>query len=138
MINEFRGKNFFLSNFYECHVEFDGISYLNTEAAFQAQKTVNKSERYSFSNLNPSQAKSKGRHVTLRRDWETVKISLMKEIVKAKFTQNADLRQKLLNTGNEKLIEGNNWGDKFWGQVNGIGENHLGLILMEVREELRT
>lgn len=61
----------------------------------------------------------------------------MYEVCKAKFTQNKSCRGNLLKTGNAELIEGNDWGDKIWGQVNGIGENNLGKILMKIREELK-
>jgi len=61
----------------------------------------------------------------------------MYEICKAKFSQNTELKKRLLSTGNEHLEEGNTWGDKIWGTVNGIGENRLGKILMRIREELR-
>ena len=73
----------------------------------------------------------------LRGDWEEVKDNIMYEICKAKFTQNEDLKEKLLATGNDILEEGNTWGDRVWGTVNGVGENRLGKILMRVREELR-
>lgn len=137
VIDSFKGKYFFLSNFFEAPVIYDGITYLNNEAAFQAQKTLNKEQRLDFAMLNPSQAKKKGRSVSLRPDWEEIKINIMYEICKAKFTQNENLKRSLLNTGNAELIEGNNWGDKIWGQVNGIGENNLGKILMKIREELK-
>lgn len=137
VIDSFRGKYFFLSNFFEAPVIYDGITYLNNEAAFQAQKTLNKEQRLDFAMLNPSQAKKKGRSISLRPDWEEIKINVMYEICKAKFTQNENLKRSLLNTGNTELIEGNNWGDKIWGQVNGIGENNLGKILMKIREELK-
>lgn len=137
VIDSFKGKYFFLSNFFEAPVIYDGITYLNNEAAFQAQKTLNKEQRLDFAMLNPSQAKKKGRSISLRPDWEEIKINVMYEICKAKFTQNENLKRSLLNTGNTELIEGNNWGDKIWGQVNGIGENNLGKILMKIREELK-
>lgn len=137
VIDSFRGEYFFLSNFCEVPVMYDGITYLNNEAAFQAQKTLNKEQRLDFATLNPSQAKKKGRSVSLRPDWEEIKINVMYEICKAKFIQNENLKRSLLNTGNAELIEGNNWGDKIWGQVNGIGENNLGKILMKIREELK-
>ena len=137
MIKEFRGKNYFLSNFYEAPVTWNGITYQNNEAAFQSAKTTDEKTRASFASLNPSKAKSKGRHVQLRHDWEKVKFDIMYEICFAKFSKNEDLREKLLATGDQHLEEGNTWGDKIWGTVNGKGQNNLGKILMRVRDELR-
>lgn len=137
MINEFRGKYYFLSNFFSVPVTYDGITYQNNEAAFQSAKVLDKSVREKFSMLDPSSAKRKGRHVQLRHDWEKVKFDIMYEICKAKFSQNTKLREKLIETGDEYLEEGNIWGDRIWGTVNGKGQNNLGKILMKVREELR-
>lgn len=137
MINEFRDKYFFLSNFYMAPVIFDGIRYENNEAAFQAQKCIDPTERKMFSSMNPSDAKKIGRHIKLRADWEDVKVDLMSKIVYAKFTQNPYLAAQLLDTKDEELVEGNTWGDKIWGKVNGEGQNLLGQILMEVREEIK-
>lgn len=137
MINSFRGKYFFLSNFYELPIAYNGISYLNNESAFQAQKTLDDEVRKKFSNLNPSDAKRMGRHVKLRTDWEQIKDQIMYEIVKKKFTPSSCSYLNLLATGNEQLEEGNTWGDKEWGTVNSIGKNKLGKILMRVREELK-
>lgn len=136
MINEFRGKYFFLSNFYMADVTYNGVTYTNNEAAFQAQKITDINQQREFSGLNPSKAKRKGRHVKLRKDWEDVKEDIMYEICKSKFTMNSDLAEKLLDTGDEYLEEGNTWGDRIWGTVNGKGENKLGKILMRVRDEL--
>lgn len=107
VIDSFKGKYFFLSNFYESPVIYEGITYLNNEAAFQAQKTLTNKERLAFSMLNPSQAKKLGRSVSLRPDWEDIKIDIMYNICKAKFTQNETLKTKLLKTGDATLIEGN-------------------------------
>lgn len=139
MINQFRGEYFFLSNFFESPIIYKGISYKNNEAAFQAQKVNSPGEQSEFSHLTPADAKRKGRRVKLRKDvdWDAVKTTYMYEIVKAKFMQNAELRIKLLETGNEHLEEGNTWGDRIWGTVNGVGQNRLGKILMRVREELK-
>lgn len=135
MINRFEGKYFFLSNFYSAPVAYEGLTYLNNEAAFQSAKIL--SGREQFAKLDPSAAKKLGRHVALRSDWEDVKCNVMYEIVLAKFTQNPKLKDKLLETGDQHLEEGNTWGDKVWGTVNGVGENNLGKILMKVREEIR-
>lgn len=137
MINDFRYKYFFLSNFYMAPVEYNGIKYTNSEAAFQAQKTTDKAERAKFASMSPSDAKRAGRHVKLRKDWEDIKVNVMYEVCRAKFTQNSELKAKLLATGNEMLIEGNTWGDKVWGQVNGEGMNYLGKCLVRIRDELR-
>ena len=105
-------------------------------SAFQSAKVIPDGRR-AFAELDASDAKKLGRQVPLRGDWEEVKDNIMYEICKAKFTQNEDLKEKLLATGNDILEEGNTWGDRVWGTVNGVGENRLGKILMRVREELR-
>ncbi len=138
-ICEFRNDYDFLSNFYPCQIEYEELFYQNAECAFQAQKCITQEEKLVFCNLPASKAKRMGRQVKLRPDWETVKVSIMEEIVRAKFVQNPYLMKKLLNTGELLLIEGNTWKDTFWGVdiSSGKGENHLGKILMNVREELR-
>ena len=136
-INAFRGEYFFLSKFYPCHVKFEGRTYQSAEAAFQAAKTNNDVERKIFTRLSPSQAKKRGRSVSLRDDWENVKIQIMTDVCYAKFSQNEDLKQKLIETGDAILEEGNDWGDTFWGCVDGYGSNHLGEILMAVRTSVQ-
>lgn len=133
-IDEFRGKYFFLSNFYNVKVMYNGLSYLNNEAAFQAQKDPTRVKE--FLNLNPSEAKRLGRRVKLRADWEKVKDDIMTEIVRNKFIQNKNLMQKLLDTKDEELIEGNTWNDRYWGVCDGKGKNILGKILMGLRANI--
>lgn len=135
MILSFRDEYFFLSNFYPVEIKLDGIVYPNAEAAFQAQKTLDVEERRKFSMLkNPVQAKRLGRKVKLRDDWEEVKLDIMTEVVSQKFLQHPHLIEMLLQTGDEELVEGNKWGDRFWGVCKGKGENHLGKILMKIRD----
>ena len=88
--------------------------------------------------LKPSEAKRLGQRVALRPDWEAVKLGVMEDIVRAKFTQHESLAVKLINTGDRGLIEGNTWQDLFWGVdiTTRKGENHLGRILMKIRDEL--
>lgn len=135
MINEFDGEYFFLSNYYPAPVIYCATTFGNNEAAFQAMKCPYRIA--SFADLPPNEAKRLGRRVHLREDWEEVKDNIMYEICKAKFTQNEDLRQRLLATGDEYLEEGNYWDDKYWGVCGGEGQNKLGKILMRVRDELR-
>jgi len=135
-IDSFRGEHDYLSNFYSCPVEYDGLTYQNTEAAFQAAKCVDRNEREKFVSLSPGQAKKLGRKVDLREDWETVKIDVMRDVLKSKFSLNSELREKLIATGDVELIEGNHWNDRFWGVCRGKGQNHLGKLLMELREIL--
>lgn len=135
-IDSFRGEYAFLSNFYEAPVRFDDLLYQNNEAAFQAQKCLSVADRKRFCLLNPTEAKKLGRQVILRKDWEDIKFSLMRSIVREKFRQNPALAEKLVQTGDAYLEEGNTWGDRIWGTVNGVGANQLGIILMEVRKEL--
>ena len=73
----------------------------------------------------------------LRRDWESVKVNVMREAVLAKFTQHDDLRELLLSTGDAKIVE-HTERDDYWGDGgDGRGKNMLGRILMDVREKLR-
>ena len=138
-VEKFREEYYFLSNFYNAPVEYMGIKYSNNEAAFQAQKCMTDEEKHEFTSLSPVSAKRKGRRVKLRPDWESVKVGIMEEIVYAKFTQNEELKEKLLATGDMILEEGNDWNDTFWGVSlkTGKGKNNLGIIIMKVREKLR-
>ena len=136
VIDSFFSKYRFLNNFEPCTVVYDGMTYSCSEAAYQAAKTTDVSLRIAFTTMNGSKAKYAGQKLTLRPDWNDIKVNVMYEIVKDKFFRNPELRVKLLNTGDLQLIEGNYWGDTFWGVCNGKGENHLGKILMRVRKEL--
>ena len=136
VIDEFDGKYSFLSNFYPAPVDYQGYHFENSEAAYQASKCPDR--MLDFCGLPPNRAKRLGRKVPMRPDWELVKYDVMYEVCMAKFTQNPDLLSKLLATGDAELIEGNTWGDRVWGVDihRGIGENHLGKILMRIRSEL--
>ncbi len=127
----------FLSNFHYAMVSFDGATYPTVEHAFQAAKTDDAEERRAIRECSsPNQAKRMGKRVKLRADWETVKIGIMESLVLQKFTNHPELRAALLATGERRLVEGNTWGDVFWGMCRGRGKNHLGRILMRVRDEL--
>ncbi len=137
IINEFRGKYFFLSNLYEAPVMFEGLRFTNNEAAFQSAKLLDKQNRMIYCMLNPSESKKLGCKLRLRSDWEKIKDSVMESIVRDKFTRNKELGKKLIETNDVLLVEGNTWSDTCWGVCNGKGENRLGLILMKIRAELQ-
>lgn len=136
-IVEFRGEYRFLSNFYPAEVELDGKEYPSVEHAFQAAKTLNPLSRARIHVCETAGgAKRLGKTVPLREDWEEVKIDVMTNLVTQKFSRHPELKEKLLATGDRELVEGNWWGDTFWGVCRGTGENHLGKILMQVRDWL--
>lgn len=138
-VDIFRGTFFFLSNMKTCEIMYEGDMYNSVEAAFQAAKLLNRAERAKFiKNTRPDYARRMGQSIkNIRADWYEVRTAIMYTIVKDKFTRNEVLKAKLLATKHIPLAEGNTWGDTFWGTVDGIGENHLGKILMQVRDELR-
>lgn len=142
-IQIFDGEHAFLSNFYECAVLYNNRMFSSSEAAFQSEKCIEEAEKDKFINLTPFASKKLGKKIQIRPDWEDVKEQIMYDIVYAKFSQNQDLKDKLLATDNTYLVEGNYWRDQFWGVCpeNGNpgidGLNVLGQILMRVRAELR-
>lgn len=139
IIDSFRDKYLFLSNFSQARINYNGLEFKNSEAAFQAQKVLDVEEQLPFTQMSPKEAKRRGRQVKLRPDWEDVKDGIMEEIVRAKFSQNVNLRDKLLATGDATLIEGNTWNDRYWGvdTKTGEGQNRLGKILMKIRSEFQ-
>jgi hypothetical protein len=133
-ITSFTGDFFFLSNFYEARVTLDGITYPTSEHAYQAMKTLDMAERARILKCETAgKVKKLGKTVKLRSDWEHVKLRVMKHIVCLKFLQNMELMNDLVETYPAHLEEGNTWGDTYWGTVDGMGENHLGKILMRAR-----
>jgi len=140
MIEQFSGKYAFLSNFYSCPVTYEDVEYPSAEHAYQAAKTLSKIERSFIRKLQTAaKAKKAGRKVKLRADWDHLKIQVMEEILRNKFTRHTYLQNALLKTEDEILQEGNTWGDHFWGVdlKTKFGENHLGEILMKIRDELK-
>lgn len=137
VIDKFNGEHSFLSNFSPANITWRGQVWPTTEHAFQAAKTDNKDEQKAIRKAGtPGQAKKLGRLVTLRPSWEGEKIGVMREVLHAKFTQNPSLKDDLLDTGDSKLVESNNWKDIFWGVCKGKGQNWLGKLLMELRDSL--
>lgn len=132
----FRGELHFLSNFYPSPFILDGVHYPTVEHYFQAMKTQNLKEREKIINApTPTKAKMIGKKCTMRSDWNSIKVEVMFHGVFAKFDQNKELKEKLLNTPDHLLVEKNDWGDKFWGVDihTGYGLNKLGEILKSVK-----
>lgn len=137
MITEFQGEYRFLSNFWPCHLTYEDFDYRSVEHAYQAAKTLDPEWRKMIrETLNAGYAKTMGAKAPRRESWDDIKLEIMRDLVWRKFFD-WDLRKMLLATGDQELIEGNTWGDTFWGVCNGVGENNLGLILMNIRERIR-
>lgn len=134
-IDNFDGKYAFLSNFYDAPMVINGITYPTNEHYFQAMKAKNPNEhQYIAAAATPGKAKRLGRQCELRSDWEQIKEQVMWDGLYAKFTQHPQLKQRLLETGDALLIEGNTWHDTYWGMCDGKGANRLGTMLMSLRE----
>ena len=129
-IDTFEGEHRFLSNFYPVPIVFENKIYPSSEHLFQAVKTDNPAERELVRReKTPGKAKKAGKLLTMRPDWDDVRFDIMGAILCLKFAQNLDLSAKLLATGNAELIEGNWWGDTYWGVCENIGQNSLGILL---------
>lgn len=137
-IDSFSGEYRFLSNFFLVEVAMDGVVYPSTEHAFQAAKTTSQDMRKMFLEGTCGQAKARGRGLSLRPDWESIKIDIMRGLLMQKFNPSTQpqLSSMLIATHPRQLIEGNHWNDRFWGVCNGVGENHLGKLLMDIRESM--
>jgi ribA/ribD-fused uncharacterized protein len=142
VIDSFRGEYQFLSNFYPHPVEFDGLVYPTSEAAFQAQKCTDPADREKYTRCkNPVMAKRMGRREVLPPDWETACYAAMEAILRVKFSD-PDLAARLIATGDAYLEEGNHWHDNRWGRCrceacrDKVAENRLGRMLMEIRADL--
>lgn len=134
-INEFQGEYRWLSNFWPANVVLDGQTYPSVENAYQAAKT-SAEHRAPFLTCSAADAKKLGKTVPVRDDWEEVKLYIMGDLVSQKFAPGSELASRLAATGAAELIEGNAWGDTFWGVSNGKGQNRLGKLIMICRDRL--
>jgi ribA/ribD-fused uncharacterized protein len=122
------GDNSFLSNFYWD----DGWT---VEHHYQAAKTDDPDWATRILEApNPAAAKKYGRKAPMRPTWDDEKVAVMLALLRLKF-RSPEMAARLLTTGDAQLVEGNWWGDTFWGVCKGVGENHLGKLLMQVRSE---
>lgn len=141
-ITSFHGPYRFLSNFYPSRVFLDGQVAPTVEHAYQAAKTFDTKWRKSIlSAESPGKAKQRGRMAELRPGWESIKEQVMLDLLLCKFSLSPDaskLGPMLLGTGSAHLVEGNHWGDDYWGECPlGNGRNRLGVWLMAVRGALQ-
>lgn len=136
-IDDFHGQYRFLSNFWQCDIEYLGQKFKSTEHAYQAHKTTNHAD---FTKVveaaTPGESKKIVRKFPQKPDWEKIKDQIMLDLLRIKFSK-PGLGKALLDTGDAELIEGNTWNDTYWGVCKGVGQNKLGKMLMQVREELR-
>lgn len=124
----------FLSNFHPAVVSLDGVEYPTVEHAYQAAKTLDETQRRHIRDATtPGNAKERGGRVSMRPGWDTIKVTVMRDLLLQKFSDPI-LRARLCDTAPRLLVEGNTWGDRFWGVCDGEGENWLGRLLMEIRD----
>jgi ribA/ribD-fused uncharacterized protein len=137
-IDKFDGRYGFLSNFYPAEITYGHLTGPTLEHVYQACKAkFSPTARTILDCKTAAQAKRKGRNVVLRDDWtEETRIRVMLDLLRLKFAI-PDLRRQLLATNNLWIVEGNTWNDTFWGMCRGKGKNHLGVLLMMVRNEIR-
>lgn len=136
-IESFFGPYRFLSNFWPAPVDLDGVTYPTVEHAYQAAKTDDPVVREAIRRCDrPGDAKAAGGATPVAPGWEERRIAVMRDLLAQKFSA-APLRTQLLDTGWAPLVEGNGWGDTFWGVCRGDGTNHLGNLLMAERNRLR-
>tara|TARA_R110000824_G_scaffold30868_10_gene101038 strand:+ start:2368 stop:2811 length:444 start_codon:yes stop_codon:yes gene_type:complete len=146
IINLFKGEHYFLSNFAECEIIDGDLEFPTVEHAYQAMKTDDLAKKRQISiQSTPGKAKRLGQRVPVIDNWEEIKLDVMMELLVKKFSSdNPELRQKLIDTEDSDLMEGNTWHDQFWGDCScnnhagTDGENWLGKLLMEIREGLQS
>jgi hypothetical protein len=152
MINSFSGRWHFLSNFHPCKIEYQGIVYPSVEHYYVAMKVkgdqffnglyITSADCRELISKLPSagEAKRFGTQIKLRKDWDIIKLSIMEWGLIEKF-KDESLKQMLLSTGDQELIEENFWHDNFWGscscsKCNNSGDNNLGKLLMKIRKDI--
>lgn len=136
-VPSFEGKYKFLTNFWPSRLHYEGIEYPSVEHAYQAAKTTERQLRQKIASCRtPGEARQLGKKIPIRPDWSKIRVQIMEELVREKFTANPALGAGLRSTYPATIVMGNLSGDRFWGVHNGTGENRLGKILMKIRDEL--
>ena len=142
MIDSFKDKYSFLSNFFSSPIEHNGYRYQTVEHLFQSMKTDDVGKKNEIRLIwNPIRAKKLGREVELVDNWDDIKDGVMFMALLAKFRQHPHLKRALLRTNGVTLIEGNYWHDNYWGDCRCDsckeirGKNKLGKLLMDIRDK---
>lgn len=157
MINQFRGENFFLSNMYVVENELltaDEQYVPTSEHFYMSSRFKTKEDRVAVANVRAEDADKRVfadglaaktlAHELIKEgrphfESSYQRFKIMHAAIFAKFVTNPELARRLVETGEERLVEGNSWGDRFWGVSpveNGKGNNYLGIILMNIREKI--
>lgn len=139
MIREFQGNKRWLSNFSPVKIKLDDKTFSSVEHAYMSAKSDDENwKKFCANEKNtPGQVKRASKNIQLVDDWGAKKLEVMKHCIRQKFNQEP-YKTKLLATGKQHIQEGNKWGDKFWGVClkTNKGLNHLGRLIMQVRDEL--
>jgi ribA/ribD-fused uncharacterized protein len=136
-VREFQGDFRWLSNFWPAPVVLDGLTYPTVEHAYQAAKSEDPAWRQLVLRTpKPGKVKRSARGVQVRPDWDAARVGIMLDLLRQKFRKGSDLGDQLARTGQRELIEGNTWGDVWWGVSRGQGQNMLGKLLVQVRGEI--
>lgn len=132
----FFGEYRFLSNYHLCKCTLDNIDFISSEHAYMYHKSYDHSYRQSIIEAaTPKEAKRIGSNVVLRPDWDSFRLTAMLNALQAKFKNEAEA-EMLFATGDAYLEETNSWNDTFWGVCNGVGHNKLGIMLMNIRDNI--
>ena len=144
-VGSFSGDLEFLSNMHKIPIYFNESKYDNfqpdfkvypsSENLYQALKCKYIKDRELFQNVDPYKSKRIGKTVEIRYDWDNVRLEAMKLAIDLKF-KNIELAEKLIDLPDDKIIEFNNWGDRFFGICNGEGLDHLGKILRAKKQQI--
>lgn len=139
-IRGFFGPYRWLSNFEPCRIEYQGLQYPASENAYKATRALPEFRQH-FTTCSPKEAIRLGESLPKLSDeeWRDKRVTVMRDILLIKFSDNPHLAKKLLDTKDAYLEERLWWRDTFWGyDVNlGRGDNNLGLLLMDIRSQLR-
>jgi len=134
--NEF----YVFSNYSSFAIEWKGKIYPTSEHTYHSEKFVDENIKEQIRNTrsaHDSQKLAEANRDKYRKDWSEVRLEIMKDILRAKVKQHSYVKKKLLESGEKELVE-DSWRDSFWGWgPNKDGENHLGKLWMEVREEFK-